>query len=970
MAFKKVERVKFSEMEKDILDFWNKNKIFEKSIESRSKEKSFTFYDGPPYATGTPHYGNLLAGTIKDVIPRYKAMQGFRVERVWGWDTHGLPIENIIEKNLGFKNRDEIKEYGIDRFNEKCRTKVFEYVEAWKEVVYRTGRWADMENAYITMDKGYMESIWWVFSELWQKKLIYEDHKVMPYCPRCATGISSFEVGLGGYRNKIDKAITVEFELEDGSFLLAWTTTPWTLPGNLALAVGNDLDYVQVLVGKKMYILAKERLEGYKSELDGHKVVKTFKGSELVGKRYAPIFDYYKKSQKENIDKPKKEKKESFVVISGDFVSTNEGTGIVHIAPAFGEDDSRVAKEFNIGFFMPVDDLGTLTSDTDYSGLNVLDPSTNLKIIEDISGKIFKTEDYEHPYPYCWRCSSPLIFKAIDSWFLAISKIKEKMKENNAKVLWVPEFVGKGRYAKLIESAPDWNISRNRFWGVPIPVWKCSCGEDQVFGSVLELEKASGRKIDDIHLHKINDIKLDCVCGEKRLITGEILDVWFDSGSMPYARLHYPFENKERFEREFPADFIAEGIDQTRGWFNSLMVLGTALFGKSPFNSVVVNGTVLAEDGQKMSKSLKNFPDPLIVINKYGADAMRFYMMGSSAVKAEDFKFSEKGVDEVVKKINLTLWNSYSFFTMYALLDEFKPSGNLESKNVLDRWLMSITHLLIRDVTSSMERYEISHAARALTEYIDQLSNWYIRRSRKRFWKSEEDSDKASAYESLYFALTTYSKLLAPFMPFISEEIYRNLVVNIDKNAPESVHLSSWPAFEGSLIDESLLKEMDRVRDVIEAGLSKRNEAGVKVRQPLGLLTICSKESSLSKEMEEIILEEVNVKKIDFKFSEDFSVNLDTKITEDLWREGVSREFIRQVQDARKKAGFNVEDRIITVWSTKDKKTLSAIEKYSEHISKETLSVNFDFGTISGEYEERVALEGVEISITISRVKN
>lgn len=971
MSFKKAERQKFPEIEQGILEFWDQNKIFERSVNDRPIDKTFNFYDGPPYATNTPHFGNILAGLIKDVIPRYKTMQGYRVERIWGWDTHGLPIENIVESDLGFKTRDEIYEYGVDKFNEKCRSKVFGYVESWKETIRRTGRWADMENAYITMDKNYMESIWWVFSELWKKDLVYEGHKVMPYCPRCSTGLSSFEVGSGGYQNKVDKAVTIKFELssERGTSLLAWTTTPWTLPGNLALTVGDEIDYVKVESGDENYILAKDRLADYEEELGTYKIVSEFKGKELVGKKYMPLFDYYEKSQITNLDSKKSQidKKRVFEVISGDFVTTEDGTGIVHTAPAFGEEDAIVGHKFNIDFYMPVDELGRLTAETDYAGLSVVDPKTNEMIIKDLGKRLVKVEDYSHPYPHCWRCESPLIFRAIDSWFVNIDKIRNKILRNNEKVSWVPEHVGKGRYAKMVEAAPDWNISRNRFWGVPIPVWKCECGQKRVFSNVADLEKATGEKIEDIHLHKIEHLKIKCNCGEKSKLTGEILDVWFDSGSMPYGKLHYPFENKEQFEREFPADFIAEGIDQTRGWFRSLMVLGTALFDKSPFNNVVVNGIVLAEDGNKMSKSKKNFTDPMVLMNQYGADAMRFYLMSSPAVKAEDMKFSDKGVDEVVKKINLTLWNSYSFFTMYASLDKFKPKGDLGSKNLLDNWLISITEKLTKDVTALMDGYDISGAAKMLTDYVDELSNWYIRRSRKRFWKSEDDADKLAAYETLYYCLTTYIKLLAPFMPFITEEIYQGLVTVVNKNAPESVHLDKWPESEKAAINNELEGQMLVTRRIVEAGLSARNEAGIKVRQPLSELRVESNIVNLPEDLKNIILEEVNVKKVTFFKSADFLVNLDTKITTELKEEGLARDFVRFVQDGRKKAGFNVEDRIETKWEAVDKEIISALNSLEKYIAKETLSLTFKQDTPDGGYKETVNLNGQEITFSINK---
>ena len=972
MSFKKVEpRVNFPKLEENILEFWRKNKIFEKSISERPIAKSFNFYDGPPYATNMPHFGNILAGLIKDVVPRYKTMQGYRVERVWGWDTHGLPIENIVEEDLGFKSRDEIFEYGIDKFNEKCRSKVFGYVEGWKEVIERTGRWADMDNAYITMDKNYMESIWWVFSELWDKDLVYEGHKVMPYCPRCSTGLSSFEVTEGGYKDKTDKAVTIKFELEDepGTYFLAWTTTPWTLPGNLALTVGEKIKYAKVKSGNEIYIMAEERLADYSEILGKYDVIGHLSGKDLVGKKYKPLFNYHEIEQK------------AFEVISGDFVTTEDGTGIVHTAPAFGEDDSIVGQKFGIDFFMPVDELGRLTEDTDYGGMSVIDPETNKKIIGDLGNKVVKVEDYTHPYPYCWRCQYPLIYRAIDSWFVNIEKIRGKVLANNKKVTWVPEFVGKNRYAKMVESAPDWNISRNRFWGVPIPVWKCECGNHKVFGSVAELEKESGRKIDDIHLHKIQDIELRCECGGKSKLTGEILDVWFDSGSMPYGKVHYPFENKEQFAREFPADFIAEGIDQTRGWFRSLMVLGTALFDKSPFENVVVNGIVLAEDGNKMSKSKGNFTDPMILMNHYGADAMRFYLMSSPVVKAEDMRFSDKGVDEIVKKVNLTLWNSYSFFMMYAALDGFKPSGKLNSDNLLDKWLISLTNSLVLDVTESFEKYDLATVGRLLTEYIDELSNWYIRRSRKRFWKSENDTDKNAAYETLYYSLVTYIKLLAPFMPFITEEIYKGLVLGVDAKAPESIHLSEWPQANEKAIDTKLGEQMSLVRKIVEAGLAARNGAGIKVRQPLAELVVTAPIDKLPQDLENIVLEEVNIKILKLKkgsgpnaklITQNLEVKLDTEITPELKVEGLARDFVRFIQDGRKKADFNVEDRIKTHWSVEDASATEIVEAISsqvDYIAKETLSIEFTQGEVRGEYIETVKLDGTDITFGISRKK-
>jgi len=989
--FKKVNpKPNFPKQEEEILKFWKKEKVFKKSIAGRSRSKAFSFYDGPPYATGLPHYGHLLAGTIKDVVPRYKTMQGYRVERVWGWDTHGLPIENIVEQELNFKTKIQIRDYGVDKFNEKCREIVLKYTKEWKKIVERTGRWVDIENAYITMDLSYMESVWWVFKSLWDKDLIYRGHKVMPYCPRCATGLSNFEVGME-YKDKTDKTVTVKFESEDepGTFFLAWTTTPWTLPGNLALAVGKTIDYLKIEYAGAKYILAAQRLDQIDDDLlvfknaekfqrgeysvDGklkYKVLDNFKGKDLIGKKYKPLFSYYN----ETLRQAQGDKSKAFEVISGDFVSTEDGTGIVHIAPAFGEDDYNVAKEHDIDFFMPVDDLGHFTLDApEYSGKSVIEFETNEQIINDLGDKVIKTEDYPHSYPHCWRCKTPLIYKAIDSWFVKVGKLKKDVLENNKKIHWVPGSIGKGRFQKMIESAPDWNISRNRFWGVPLPVWICKdCDERHVFGGVSELEKAAGEKVGDIHLHRLDGIKIKCKCGGSAELSGEVLDVWFDSGSMPYASIHYPFENKEKFERDFPADFIAEGIDQTRGWFNSLLMLGTAIFNKSPYKNVIVNGTVLAEDGQKMSKSLRNYPDPMEVVEKYGADSMRFYLMMSPAVRAEDLRFSEKGVDEIVKKVVLTLWNSYSFFTTYASLDKFTPKNDLSSSNVLDRWILSKTNRLIKDVTAAMEEYNLSASCRHLLEFMDELSNWYIRRSRKRFWKSENDSDKNAAYETLYFVLTTYIKLLAPFMPFVTEDLYQNLVVSIDKRALESIHLTDWPKANEKAINEKLEEQMNKTRQIIEMGLAQRSKDGIKVRQPLRKLEYGGEK--LSEEQEGIISEEVNIKEVkNIKHTEEdegivTSVLLDTGIDPELKAEGIARDFVRSIQSGRKKAGFNVEDRIKTNWESQDKEIIKAIKKHSDYIAKETLSAEIFEGKGKAQYFGTIRLDGKEVWFGITKV--
>lgn len=1036
MSFKKVnQKQNFPKLEKETLKFWQDNKIFEKSVETKDCDKQFTFYDGPPFATGLPHYGHLLAGFIKDAIPRYKTMQGYRVDRKWGWDTHGLPIENIVEQELGFTNKKQIEEYGIEKFNEKCRSKVLEYAEIWKEQVARTGRWVDMENAYLTMDPEYMESIWWVFKTLYQKDLICPGYKVMPFCPRCSTPLSNFETGQG-YADKKDKAITVKFQMveEPNTYILAWTTTPWTLPSNMALAVGKDITYVKVKNDDQTYVLAKDRLNHY--DFAESAVIEEMTGKDLVELNYVPLFGYFKKTEG------------SFRVIPGDFVSTADGTGIVHIAPAYGVDDYNVSKDNQIGFINPVDEFGRFAKEvTDFAGESVVDPETNEKIIEflDKSQKIVKKESITHSYPHCYRCDTPLIYRAVESWFVDVPKLKKDLLANNEKIYWMPEFVGKGRFHKLLERAPDWNISRNRYWGTPLPIWQCNeCKECQVFGSIDELEKVSKEKITDLHLHKINHIELTCECGGKAKLSGEVLDCWFESGSMPYASNHYPFVDKDKFTSRFPADFIAEGIDQTRGWFNSLLILSTGLFNQPAMKNVVVNGTILAEDGQKMSKRLKNYPDPMDVIGKYGADAVRFYLLASPAVKAEDLRFSEKGVDEVVKKVILTLWNSYSFFVTYASIDGFQPTGKLESENNLDYWIISETNQLVKNVTEEFEAYDLASVAKHLLLFIDDLSNWYIRRSRRRFWKSENDTDKNQAYETLYYVLNVYIQLLAPYMPFVTDEIYKNLVLSIDKSAPESIHLTEWPKYQEDWINKQVNDEIHLARQIVELGLKIRAQEGINVRQPLSEVTIFDvSKRTVSSEIKKSISEELNVKKVTFKGSqssvdekielltninfkavgprlgakvkdvskallagdyiledgkymvlgEEFTsdevevrlsvekennsvvseggmaVALDINVSDELKQEGLARELIRQIQEMRKRADFNVEDRIEVAFDTESEAIKVLLSSWGEYIANEVLATKFVLGTNDdSEYNELAKIENSEIRVYLKRV--
>ncbi len=1037
MAAKKVDpKQNFPKLETEILKFWDDNNIFEKSVAQRPAGKVFSFYDGPPFATGLPHYGHLLAGTIKDVIPRYKTMQGYRVERIWGWDTHGLPIENIVEQELDIKTKDQVQELGIDKFNELCRTKVFTYAEEWKKIVGRTGRWADMESAYLTMNPEFMESVWWAFSELHKKGLAYEGHKVMPYCPRCATPLSNMEVGQG-YKDKRDKAVTVKFELVDepGTYFLAWTTTPWTLPGNLALSVGPKIEYSTVATPTGNYILATERIESYAEQLGKYTIRDTFLGHDLVGKKYRPVFDCYAEVTK------------AFQIIDGNHVTTEDGTGIVHTAPAFGEADYAVAKEHGIDFFMPVDDLGNFTIEVaDYAGQSVISLETNENIIRDLGDKAFRVEGITHSYPHCWRCDTPLIYKGVSSWFVAVEKLKQKMLANNKEIYWLPDSIGHGRFQKLIENAPDWSISRNRFWGTPLPIWRCNkCEKIEVVGSIAELADKSKSEVTDIHLHKINYLNWACDCGGKMEISGEVFDCWFESGSMPFASIHYPFENNDKFERDFPADFIAEGIDQTRGWFYSLLVLSTALFDKSSYQSVIVNGTILAESGQKMSKKLRNYPDPMEIVDKYGADAMRFYLMGSPAVHADDFRFAEKGVEEVVKKVILTLWNSYSFYVTYSEIDGFVPTGKLDLKHPMDFWIVSELNQLIADITESFDGYDLAKVVRKLSDFVDDLSNWYIRRSRRRFWKSENDSDKNAAYETLYHVLTTYVKLLSPFMPFVSDEIYRNLMSAAKDKAPESVHLCDWPKADKKHVNLTINAEMHLARTAVEKGLRLRAQVGINVRQPLSVAYIYDVQAlALSIETKTAITEELNVHNLvvnpeqsvagiayentillnfreagpvlgsrlrevkdllaagkyqlhgcgkvqvgdielesnltalSYKASADkpfvmdgdgqVVVFINTEIEDELLTEGLVRELVRKIQDARKKANLQVNDRILlSVISKEFQSILSG--KWLEYVKKETLATELLFvSQANSGYNEEVLIGEHKLTLELSKV--
>jgi isoleucyl-tRNA synthetase len=948
--FKKVDpKMNLPKMEEEILAFWNENKIFEKSLSKRASDPLYAFYDGPPFATGTPHYGHIVASTMKDVVPRYFTMKGYRVPRKWGWDCHGLPIENIVEKELGYKTKKDIEKLGVEKFNALCRSKVLTYVSEWKKVINRLGRWADMENAYKTMDLEFMESVWWVFKELYDKGLIYEGYRSMHICPRCETTLSQSEVAEG-YKTIKDLSATVKFGLEGkpGIYILAWTTTPWTLIGNVALAVGEKMRYVEVRYDKEKYIIAKDLIDKIIPE-DDYELISEFDGKDLIGKRYKPLFDYYSRAVPANTagrhEPPLQNLENGWKIYPADFVTTVEGTGVVHIAPAFGEDDMNLGKKYNLPFIQHVGMDGVIKKEAgEFSGMNVKPigdtQKTDVEIIKYLAHKnlLFSKKKYEHSYPHCWRCETPLINYATSSWFVSITKFKERMIELARDINWSPKHIKIGRFGNWLESARDWSISRQRFWASVMPIWKCECGEIKVFGSVAELEKISGERIIDIHKDVVDKITFPCEkCKGEMKRVPDVLDTWFDSGSMPYAQSHYPFENKESFEKGYPAEFIAEGIDQTRAWFYYLHAIATAIKDSRAFTNVVVNGIVLAEDGKKMAKRLNNYPDPTYVMDKYGADPLRYYLLNSSVMQAENLNFKEADVAELVRGIFRMLWNSYSFFVLYANIDKFKPNPKtrfwdkslnlvLGRENILDKWIISELQTLINEVNQNMEHYELTRAARCFPKFIDNLSNWYIRRSRRRFWKSESDSDKKEAYETLHYVLVTLAKLMAPFTPFIAEEIYKNLTNE------ESVHLADFPVADEKLVDEKLNQEMAKVREIITQGLQLRAKAKIKVRQPLKEVRIKKKE--ISEEILEIVKEELNVKEIKINEKQDQEIVLDTEITEDLRLEGVAREIIRHIQEMRKEAGYEVDNRIEVYYTGSSE----VFKKFRDIIMKETLA--------------------------------
>ena len=875
--YKKVELGKdgFVEMEHEVAEVWKEKDIIQKNFDMNKGKRYFTFYDGPPTANGMPHAGHILTRVMKDIIPRYKVMKGYRVIRKAGWDTHGLPVELEIEKKLGISGKEQIEEYGVENFVKECKESVFKYVHIWEEMTNKVGFWVDMKNPYITYDNKYIESVWWALKELWQKGLLYQGHKVMPYCPRCGTALSSHEVAQG-YKDVNDLTATAKFKVVgEDRYILAWTTTPWTLPSNLALCVNQKYDYVdaKVNVGTEeepkyeVLVLAKNLVEKVLKDKE-YEILKEYKGEELLGTKYEPLMPFAKVEGK------------AYVVIHGDYVTLDEGTGIVHIAPAYGADDSLVCQKNGIAFVNLVDKSGKFVDEVEpWKGRFVRDCNEDICKWLKERNKLFSKERHMHSYPHCWRCDTPLLYYPKDSWFVAMSKLRDELVENNSKVNWYPETIKTGRFGKFLENVIDWGISRDRYWGTPLPIWTCECGHRECIGSIEELKQKGIDVPENIELHKpyIDAVKLRCPeCGKEMTRAKEVIDCWFDSGSMPFAQWHYPFENEEMFKNNFPAQYISEAIDQTRGWFYTLTALGTALFGRTPFENCIVLGHVLDGKGQKMSKSKKNGVDPLVLLDTAGADATRWYFYTGSAPWISS-RLSLENVEKSQRGFLSTLWNVYSFYVLYAEIDQFNPLNysDFKSDNIMDKWIISKLNTLVKEVDEKLDGYDITGAGNLIESFTDELSNWYVRRNRERFWVTELTDDKIGAYTTLYKVLVTLSKVIAPFVPFMADAIYQNLVAGLDKNAPESVHLCYWPEYDEKVVDKKLEEEMDLAYNIVELGRSARNSANIKNRQPL--LKMLISVDTLPEYYGNIIKEELNVKEVELGAEMSEYVNFDIK---------------------------------------------------------------------------------------------
>ena len=1013
LPYPDVGKANFPNLEEKILKRWEKDKTFQASVDSKPEKSEFVFYDGPPFANGLPHHGHLLTGYVKDVVPRYQTMKGKKVERRFGWDCHGLPAEMEVEKELKVSGRNEITEYGIEKFNARCEESVLRFTEEWEKTVVRQARWVDFENDYKTMDPSYMESVMWAFKQLWEKDLIYEAFRVMPYSWGAETPLSNFEIRLDdATRSRQDPAVTVAFDLEsdenksDTVRLLAWTTTHWTLPSNLALAVGPEIEYSKLKDSDgTIWILASNALNRYEEQLSGTEEIGIIKGSELVGKKYKPLFDFFE------------HRTDAFAVLEADWIDDQEGTGIVHMAPGFGEDDQLVCESNNIpiGDAVPVDDQGCYTKEVkDWFGMNVFDANSEIISTLKNNGQLIRHDSYEHNYPHCWRTDTPIIYKAISSWYVKVTDLTDQLLANNQAINWIPSHVQNGRFGMWLEGARDWSISRNRFWGSPIPVWKSDNPDYpriDVYGSIDEIENDFGIRPENLHRPFIDELTRpnpDDPTGKSTMRrVPEVLDCWFESGSMPFAQVHYPFENKEWFDNHFPADFIVEYINQTRGWFYTLHVLATALFDRPAFQNVICHGILTAEDGAKLSKKLRNYTEPNEIFVNQGSDALRWYLMSANIVRGGDSRISDNGIDDVVRHVLLPVWNAYSFFTLYANVDGYKAKFRTESEHLLDRYLLAKTRQLVEAVDEKMDSYDLPGSTESIQGFIDALNNWYIRRSRDRFWeKSTEENlkQKEDAYDTLYTVLKIFSQVSAPFLPMVMEEIHTGLT------GEPSVHLTDWPELENLPDDAALVANMDRIRDAASTALRLREDEGIRVRLPLSSMVIAGAESNSLNDFLELLKDEVNVKEIelteqledyatyslqpngsllgprlgkevqsvftaakngDWELNKDGTATvagvllneeefdlglqphegiiaatlnsgdavivLNTEITEDLAQEGIARDLIRQVQQARRDAGLVVTDRI-QIWLEGGEKVLNAVKSFEDYVASQILA--------------------------------